>query len=395
MKKLSLIAAAALISGSSLFASTSDIIDLENGKVSGSLSAQHRYMDVDNNNNLLTGTANLKYVSSDKAFIQAGLNFYGITGFGAYDDQDRMDKFLNPDGSGFSILNEAYLKVNRDCKGADVTLQAGRFHMNEGLINSQENSMYNYPVPNAFEGAQASVKYNGFEAKFAWINRMSGEDNGLDRSKFETIESIVQSQNPGIDDTSSGLYYGKLAYSYKEIATISLENVYVDNFTNTFKEEIAVNAKVKDFKVFGGQQYLRYDSEDDSLNTNVYGVKVGVEPIKGLTTTLAYNYVADSAIPSFQFGADPLYTSMNVANAYGDTKLDAVKFGAKYKINSKTKVGMAIGSFKGDVVDTTAYEACGYYSVTKDINVKAMIGYADTISPDDGVETRLTVSYNF
>jgi hypothetical protein len=172
--------------------SSNSIFDFKNGTLSGEFQAQYRYRDTDTQNNLFTTSGNLKYLTSEESLLQAGINFYGITQFGMFDNEDRIPMFLQNDGSGFSILNEAFLGLNHDYGYGKVFAKGGRFHMNEKLINSQDHTMYDYPVPNSFEGALIGTKLDmGLSFEGAWISRMSGQDNGVDASEFKNIETVA------------------------------------------------------------------------------------------------------------------------------------------------------------------------------------------------------------
>ena len=371
--------------------------DIKNGKVSGNLQTQYRYLDTDTQNNLFTTSGNLKYLTNPEAILQAGVNFYGITGFGMFDNEDRMPIFLKENGRSYSILNEVFLKAQYDFGTGKVFAKGGRFHMNEKLISSQENSKYDYPIPNSFEGAQAGVSLtNGMYVKGAWINRMSGQDNTIALDRFKTIESIAKNLNPTINDESNGLFFGKIGYNFKDSVNIAIEDLYVDNYTNTILEEVGVNVSNLfgfSLPVYVGQQYINYSSEDDSIDSDVWGVEAKVKATDKVEVFAAYNNIGDTAIPGFAYGADPLYTSMETANAYGDSNVDSFKIGGLVSC-TKGNVEIAYGNFSGDTIDIDAYELVAQYDISQAFKVKGVVSYTDD-GIDETTGFRVVTGYSF
>jgi len=378
--------------------STNGIYDIKNGNVSGSFSTQGRYIDANSNNKMFATYGNLKYETSSEDMFQTVFNFYGITGWGAIKNSDRISSYVKPDGSGYSILNEAFVKAHLKHSMGESCVKVGRFHANEKLINSQENTRYDYPVPNSFEGAGIGTMFsNGLSVKAAWINRMAGADNGLSVSEFKNIEDIAKGYNPGINDDSDGAFFGKIAYNYNNVATINVQDLYVDNYTNTFLGEAKIKvsdiAKM-DMPLSSGFQYMKYSSEDDSIDSDVYGLNFGFKPSEKITGFIAYNNIGDTGIPGFAYGADPLYTSMQIMTAYGDSNVDAVKVSGKYNVSDTYNLELGYGYFNGDNLDVNAFEVTSNYNVTKDIKIRSVLGYLDS-DQDNQFVGKALLSYSF
>jgi len=390
MTKLKLSLAAIAILSTSIMAN--DIINFDKGYVTGEVSTQYRYNDSDNFNEFFAGVANVNYKSNQSALLSVGFNFYGVSGFDMISDKDRMPGFLD-NGTDFAIMNEAYIALNKSGSGFKSNLTAGRFHMDEGLINSQEDTNYDYPVPNSFQGISTEVSVaSGITVSFAWIDKMSGQDNGLDNTDFMSVQDIAQGYNPaeGMKD-SNGLYFAKLAYAYESLGDISLEALIVDKYATTYLQEL--NVKVMKGLTLS-QQYINYEAETSNVSADVLGLKAAYEVIKGVDIAFAYNKTNDSYATGFEYGADPLYTSMTFVNSYGLTDVDTFKVSSDIETGT-TKVTVAYANISARVADIDAYEIGASFDYNADIEVKGIYGYTDNSILDNQNNFRVVATYSF
>lgn len=368
---------------------------ISEGKASGSIQQQYRLGGGSANINsfdTFSTAGNVKFETKKTGPVYGAVNFYGIGDLGL-NNNEISNQHLDH-GKEYTILNEAYIGASLDKLGVKGSIEAGRFFMDSALVSSVRNLRYDLPIPNSFEGIKASANpMTGLTVNAAWINGMSGVDNQGDKTKFENIDTVAGNYNSGLEGKSSnGLYLIGAKYDINKDISILFEDRYVQNYSNVFYQEASIALSPYNLKIV--QQYINEDSNRNTMGANTFGLKATASMDK-FEGTVAMNYT-NGLLSGFNYGSDPLFTSMNTGNSYNDEDSRGLMAELKYKACDKDSFKVAYANFKGNSMDKDVVEITASHKMNSNIAFNSVAAYSQNNNNNtEEASFRILAAYSF
>lgn len=192
--------------------------------------------------------------------------------------KDYEDQFLNNNFVGYSYLSDAYIGTNFE----NIAIKLGRQQYNNSLVNNNERI-----TTNSYSGVLVEYKKDDFKIDGFYFNKVAasvlssevsknhtygilGYGMGYNIGEFTDIsEYIIGDNKPTKGALNLNIKYGD------DKTYIKVENLYVDNFFNTFNIIGRLNHKYKDVEnslKFGfiTQNEVGDNHFNDNINSQLY-----------------------------------------------------------------------------------------------------------------------------
>ncbi len=269
--------------------------------------------------------------------------------------KDDESLFLSSTGEDYSIVGEAYLKVNF----GKSTIKAGRQVIDTPFADSDDIAM----VPNSFEGYSLVNKdLQDSTVVLALLDKWSGVDAPIPE-KFTPL----QSSNDSV--FVAGLIYEGVANTTIEAWHYELEDIDLNYGEFSYEKN--------SFRL--GFQYTDQDNDNSA-----YGLLVGGD-FGNLSLEFDYNKV--DGIVTNGFGGGPFFTSNEDHTIADITDQEAKTYRAEYKLDGLT-LGISHADFD-KCENETDYLAS--FEVNKNHTIDLI--YSDMY--DDGNMVRFFANYKF
>ncbi len=330
--------------------------------------------------------------------MMVGIEGYAVVDPGLNnDDLHRIDtEFFDANGDSFVTLSQGYL----DGLWGHTELKIGRQALDTPHADSDDIRM----MPNYFLAYMLSNRdIDGLTLRIGKIEQMGGWENGIDASKFVSVEKVL-----GADEKTDGIYVASA--QYEGIENLSLQAWYyaIDEIADVLYLEAGYEVPMDRATLTLGLQYDGASDRGDALigdvDAKTFGISAETGFENGLTLLIAYN--TDRGKGAFgSLGGGPFFTSLEdqTLDAIG-AEGDAWIVGGSYDFENigwqGLQSGIVYGRFTADEKDRYKRAetdlVCQYHFGDRfDITAAYAIVDDRTAADDDYNLFRLIANYNF
>ncbi len=285
--------------------------------------------------------------------------------------------FFDANNKAYSILDEAYLKLN--VRNSTITL--GRQELDTPFVNSDDIGM----IANRYE-AYTMISEDLIDTTLmaSYITRMSGVDSD-NPSHFSRVNGdknalALGASYGGFDGVGLNLWY----YDFRDEVSIVYGDLNYELDQNNLHYSLVLQVADEDFK----------DSED----AFIYGAAFGVR-YSDVTLSIAYNKSKDGTA-SNGFGGGPFLTSMeHLTLAESGDDGEVLSYGVELDLdefvpNSSLYISRSDLSSKSE--DANELDLVLGYEISDDFGLDLIYSDVDDdINGDDFTNVRFFINYNF
>lgn len=209
---------------------------------------------------------------------------------------------LRPNGDGFSVLGQAWIKL----KSGPATATLYRQDIEIPFINGDDNRM----IPNMFEAYRLDVKPSDiFRFGLAYVTREKTRDS----AEFQPMSEVA-----GVKGVDRGTSVAGFLFGSKEATYFGAVNELTWDLLNIAYLEGGRTWKLSDdFQLRGQVQFIDQQSVGDDLlgnfGTQLYGTSLSAS-YRSAVLTLGFTSVADDSKILKPFGGVPAFNSLMVSD---------------------------------------------------------------------------------